>query len=377
MILKTDCRYYPGDRPCKFSKAEGFFCDNCTYYNPVKFKIIIIKLDAVGDVLRTTSIIPALKRQYPESFITWVTKQNAVPVLKNISGIDEILIYEDISTISFLQNVQYNILLNPDASPKSAALASMVDAEKCFGYYLGEQGKVLPFSQLSEEWLELGSFDELKKKNSKTYQQIIHEIAGLEYQKDPIQLVLTEDEKSFAGKFSLENNLSKFKSIIGLNTGASGRWELKQWTMNGYRDLIKQLSENKEVGILLYGGPEERQRNSSLAQEFPFVINTGNDNSLREFFALLSLSDIIVTGDTMSLHASAALGKQIICLFGPTSSAEIEDYGIIQKIIPDLDCLVCYKPECDFNPNCMQSITVDMVLSAVNKAQNLIRGKNE
>ena len=61
MILKTDCRFYVGDRPCKFSKAERIKCDNCNYYNPVRFRIIIIKFDAFGDVLRTTCLLTSLK----------------------------------------------------------------------------------------------------------------------------------------------------------------------------------------------------------------------------------------------------------------------------------------------------------------------------
>ena len=75
MILKTDCKHFPGNKPCIPSKTEGKKCDDCNYYNPVDFKILIIKLDATGDVLRTTSILPALKREYPKSHITWLTKK--------------------------------------------------------------------------------------------------------------------------------------------------------------------------------------------------------------------------------------------------------------------------------------------------------------
>jgi heptosyltransferase-2 len=82
---------------------------------------------------------------------------------------------------------------------------------------------------------------------------------------------------------------------------------------------------------------------------------------LREFFALTDLSDIMITGDTMALHAATALKKKVICFFGPTSSNEIEDYGRIKKITPDMDCLVCYKQDCDFVPNCMDLIFINMI----------------
>ncbi len=145
---------------------------------------------------------------------------------------------------------------------------------------------------------------------------------------------------------------------------------------DGYLELIKKLTPNKNIGILIYGGPEEIERNQKLKNNFPNAIDTGSQNSLREFFALLGLSDIIVTGDTLALHAATALKKQTICLFGPTSNEEIEDYDRIIKIIPDMECLVCYKQRCDFVPNCMDLITVEMVLSAIEKASRKLNKKN-
>ena len=70
-MLKLDCRFFYGDKPCIFNKTEGIVCDDCNYYSPIKMKILIVKLDAIGDVLRTTSILPPLKKEYPDSYITW------------------------------------------------------------------------------------------------------------------------------------------------------------------------------------------------------------------------------------------------------------------------------------------------------------------
>jgi heptosyltransferase-2 len=60
-----------------------------------------------------------------------------------------------------------------------------------------------------------------------------------------------------------------------------------------------------------------------------------------------------------------ALGRRTVVLFGPTSAAEIELYGLGEKVVPDMACLSCYKTSCDFVPNCMDLISTDMVTSAV------------
>ncbi len=95
------------------------------------------------------------------------------------------------------------------------------------------------------------------------------------------------------------------------------------------------------------------------------VIDSGTDNSLRTFFALLDVCDVLVTGDTMALHAITALGKPSVALFGPTSIHEIETYNRIQKIAPDMDCLCCYLMDCDKPVKCMENIQVDDVLQAL------------
>jgi ADP-heptose:LPS heptosyltransferase len=373
MILKTDCRHFPGDHPCVYNKKEGIMCDNCIYYSPVNYKIIIIKLDAVGDVLRTTSVLHAVKDKYPESHVTWLTKSTSKEIFKNNPLVDNLLFFEDSDLISRLLIEEFDLLLHPDTSPRSAAIASMVRTKKKKGYIMNHLGKIVPIDDRGIEWLEMGAFDQLKKANKKSYQQIIHEILDLDYKKGEIIINLDEKEKELRNRFYEDNHLDRYDFIVGINTGASHRWRFKQWRHEGYKELISMLGERKDTGILLYGGNEEKEMNHNLKIKFPYVLDTGSKNSLREFFALTDLSDIMITGDTMALHAATALKKKVICLFGPTSSNEIEDYGRIRKIIPDMDCLVCYKQNCDFVPNCMDSILTDTIYKSINEIMKEIK----
>lgn len=357
MILKTDCIHFPGDRPCRFNKETGQVCTDCPYYISPSKRILIIKLDAVGDVLRSTSILPALHRKYPGSEITWVTRQSAVDLFRNNPLVQHVTAFERPETLLKVMNEEYDILIHPDSNPSSGSMASLVKAKMKYGFITDSQGNVSPMDEAASGWLEMGAFDHRKKANRRSYQEILHDICGLEYQRDEIQLFLSTEEKEFRNSYIQQHNLNRFKKIIGLNTGASPRWKLKQWHQHHLEALISSFSSDSETGILLYGGPDEKERNKRLREKFPFVIDTGTENTLRQFFALLDISDIILTGDTLGLHTAAALKKQVICLFGPTSSAEIEDYGRITKVFPEMECLVCYKPECDFKPNCMDLIS--------------------
>ncbi len=375
MILKTNCKYFPGDRPCTFNKTEGVMCDDCSHYRVSAFSILIIKLDAVGDVLRTTCILHGLREQYPDSEITWVTRASAVPLFENNRLVDRVLPYESTEAVLTAAVRHFDLVINLDAARDSAVLASRVQSKQQHGYGLDSRGHVQPLNPEAVEWLEMGAFDQKKKANTRSYQDLMLDICGLRPGSKEIVLVLSEAEKQFATEFARRHSLKPGIVSLGINTGASPRWQYKQWTEEGFVALLQLIVKKTDWTVLLYGGPHEIERNARLASvDRKRVIDTGTGNTLRQFFALVSLSDVFLTGDTMALHVATALKKKVVAYFGPTSAAEIDSYdGQVLKVQSDLDCLVCYKPRCDFNPNCMNSLSPDRVFSTIETAARGLR----
>jgi heptosyltransferase-2 len=367
MILKTDCKYFPGDRPCSFNKREGIKCDVCPYYDTEQTRILIIKLEAVGDVLRTTCILHGLKEKYAKSEITWITARSALPLFENNKLVNRVFAYESAEAILHILVEEFDCVINLDSAPDSAALASAAKSKEKIGYGIDVRGHIFPFNVEALTWLEMGAFDDLKKKNARSFQDLMLDMCRLKTTRKDIILDLSEEELKFAQSFAEQSGLNPLSFKIGMNTGASGRWQFKQWTIEGFEKLIKLLMEQTTATVLLYGGPLERERNEYLSGLHPTrILNTGAHNSLRQFFSLVTLSDLFLTGDTLALHVATALKKKTIALFGPTSAAEIDSYnGQIVKVQAELDCLVCYKQRCDFNPNCMNSITPEQLFSLI------------
>ncbi len=74
-----DCKRFTGYKPCY--PDHNCWEDGCKDKIDEGKKILIINLDAMGDVLMTTAQLPAIKRKYPVSTITWITLKNAAPLL--------------------------------------------------------------------------------------------------------------------------------------------------------------------------------------------------------------------------------------------------------------------------------------------------------
>jgi heptosyltransferase-2 len=214
----------------------------------------------------------------------------------------------------------------------------------------------------------MGVFDDLKRANLKTYQDIMCSILGLPSQSTQYVLTLTEREKQ-AGRDHLSAlGLDRNKTILGIHTGGGGRWRLKQWHEEGFIALLQQLVQvlGPNTQIVLFGGPLERERNHRIREKVrASLFDAGCDNEVRHFAALISCCSVVVSGDSLAMHIALAMDRRIVVFFGPTSHTEIELFGLGEKVIPNLDCLVCYKQECDYVPNCMDAISVEMVTQAI------------
>jgi heptosyltransferase-2 len=365
-VVSYDCRFFLGDRPCVWHKSEGAICQ-CTHYEPVSGCILIVKLDAMGDMLRTTCLLPDLAEAHPGAAFVWVTGPESVPLLENNPYLTEVIAYGPDSLVQLAAR-QFDRVINLDAGKTSCALATLARADVKSGFVLDSKGCVKPTCAAAETWLKMGVFDDLKKQNSRTYQEIMCAILDIPETNLRYVLHLTDEERTRAKEHLADLGVSLDKPVIGLNTGGGGRWALKQWREDAFVELIDRLHEEhgSAVQILLLGGTAEKERNQRIAPRASSpVVDTGSDNEVRHFASLVSHCDVVVSGDTLAMHIAIALGRRVVVLFGPTSAAEIELFGLGRKVVPDMECLVCYKTDCDFVPNCMQLITVDMVLDAV------------
>ncbi len=90
--IAFDCKYFLGDRPCVWHKTSGVLC-TCDHYQKVEQRLLIIKLDAMGDVLRTTALLPALADAHSGLAITWITRKESRRLLERNAYITEVFEY--------------------------------------------------------------------------------------------------------------------------------------------------------------------------------------------------------------------------------------------------------------------------------------------
>jgi ADP-heptose:LPS heptosyltransferase len=365
-FFKQDCKHFTGEKPCAPHKAEGVVCGDCPRYEPVKERVLIVKLDAAGDVLRSTSILPAFKSGNPGLAVWWVTENSSKPLLEKNPYIDVLLGIDPVLP-GLLSTVSFSRAFNFDMGRKAAAILAMANSPVKKGFGLSPEGSVIPLEKSAETWFEMGIFDTVKRANQRTYQDHLFQLGGFKYQGEKPQLILAPKEKEWAQIFAKKNKLSKFKKIVGFNIGSGGRWPMKRWRLDGFEWLARALKKRQpKTGVLLYGGPEEKELMPALVKKLKgLCLPTGTDNTLRQFASLVGLADVLVTGDTLALHVAVALQKRVVAYFGPTSDTEIDLYDSGEKVLPISPCQCYYQSQCTVKVSCMDNLKEKDMLAAV------------
>ncbi len=365
-FLKLDCRNYRGDRPCAVG-VQGVCPTQCAKHSPMGHRILIIKLGALGDVIRTAALLPGLKAAWPQSHITWVTRPGGVRTLAHHPLIDRLLAF-DAETVCALEHERFDLCLSLDKEPGPTALAMRVDARDKRGIGLSAYGTAYPLNAECGPYFALGLDDEIKfHDNRKTHQQLIYEAVGLEYRGERYHLYPAGAQQARADHVWNALGVAPGEVVVGLNTGAGHVFANKNWPPDRFVALAQRLIAQNGWRVALLGGPDERDVNAAIATGCPGVLDTGCGHAELEFAALVRRCDVVVTGDTLAMHVAIAGDVPAVVLFGPTCPQEIDLYGRGEKMVTSLSCAPCYFRRCDMSPNCMEDIAVERVLVAVQR----------
>lgn len=362
-----DCKHFNGYKPC----FPGTNClEQCVEHDPIGKTILIVNLDAMGNVLVTTSLLPALKRAYPRSSISWITLKNAAPLLRFNPYLDRVYVWEPEAWL-ILQQMKFDLVLNVDKSRHACAFAMTLAAERKLGFGLNQNGVIIPLNPEALENYQLGLDDHLKfRVNQKTVAQLQCEQFGLDYRRDPYTLVLSEEEQQYCAEYRQAHGLAAPAFVVGFNTGCSELFPNKKMTVEQHVTLIEQLSAIPGIKLVLVGGPEDTIRNAEIARRVGSkVLNTPTTEGVRRGLCYIHCCDLVISGDSFGMHAAIGLGKEVIVWFGLSTWTEIDlfDRGI--KLIPEgLSCAPCWKRECPYNLECISMIDLGAIVRRVRTA---------
>lgn len=341
-------------------------------------EILILKTAALGDVLRTTSILPGLRGAHPAARITWLTAPGAVdlvrthPLVARVVPLDVKRASDVERAGAELATTAWDWVISLDDEEPLCALATRLAPRRLSGAHHAANGARAYTSDVAP-WFDMGLLsvhgkqraDELKVANTKSHPRIYADMLGIAMARP--ELHLPPQAREFGERFAEREGLDRRRPVIGLNTGAGGRWTSKQLSPERTVDLARALhARHPGAAFVVFGGDAEEERNRAIlgglerAGLTRTAVDAGCKNALLDFAALVGRCDVLVTSDSLALHVAIALRVRTVAFFAPTSAAEIELFGLGEKVVSTASDYCSYRADADNS-----SITTERLADAV------------
>ena len=374
-MAETHCRHFNGYKPCGKNKDCN---SSCPSRDIPEQRVLVIALEAMGSVLRATSILPALKRKYPKAHVTWLTKKPSQELLKHNPFIDRIVTL-DHEGILKLQALEWDVVYSLDKGMQVGGILNTLKYDELFGFRVDNRsGAILPATPHAKELWELGLDDERKFfVNKKAETQLLVEALNLgPFQRDPYVLQLSEEEQVTA-RLRRKQWAPMGQTIVGFNTGCSPTITYKKLPVEIHRSLIESLVKDKNIRVVLLGGPEDTERNFHIAQGLPSVLLSSTERGLRDGICSVEACDVVVSGDSLGMHMAIALNKWVVAWFGPTCIQEIDLYDYGKKVQTTAPCSPCWKRSCQKQPMCYDLVSQEELLAGIHQGIQCITSSSK
>lgn len=359
------CRHFSGYKPCHLNSVCD---DSCPSLQRIRENILIIHLGALGAVVRSTSLLAAMKRKHPQARIFWVTEAPAAPLLENHPQIDHVLIAR-MESLWPLQALEFSAAYVIDKSLQAVGIMKTLKTQKIFGFTADPlSGAILPATPAAERLWRLGLDDHEKFfVNQRPETELMIEALELgTFQRDPYHLPLQSEEILEVQQRRQQWSHDFRHLVVGLNTGCSSVIPYKKLSVEFQRRICQHLSTDPRLKVVLLGGQEDTERNTAIAQGLP-VIQSSTQRGLRDGLVSVAACDVVITGDSLGMHMAISQKKWVVAWFGPTCAQEIDLYGRGVKLQSQAACSPCWKRSCQKPLMCYDQVDLRDILNGVEK----------
>ena len=288
-------------------------------------KTLLIKLGALGDVVRTTPLLRRLGGR-----VTWVTARESLPLLRGLPGLERALKIDD---ARLLPRESFDLVINLDEEDAACRLATAVKARHKAGprfeggrkVYCRASAPLFDRSLISR--LGRRRADALKLRGRLSYQQMAFRACGLRFRGEEPLLP--------------PRPAARASRLIGLETRVGERWPAKAW--DGWEEVAAALTARGWQVRRLTPRP-----------------------TIARYLKDIEECAVVASGDTLAMHAALALGKPTVALFLVTSPAEIHGYGRLTKLVHPQLSRHFYRT--DRVPGLSGGIAAERVVAAVARA---------
>jgi lipopolysaccharide heptosyltransferase II len=352
--------------------------------DPAVRRILVIRLDLIGDVVLSLPAVRALHRAYPQAEIDFLAQPSSAPILAGQPYIAHVLTPDAnfwrqpaalwkraerdaaLALLLRLRVPRYDLCVSISGD-RASILARLSGARRRVGYareaYRGLLNDPVPGGRYT-----------IRRHEVEYVRELARAAGGRDAEADlPELCVLHAAAATAAALLAEQGPDSPYGPLIALHAGARNGLA-KRWPTTAWAALAGLLVTRLGARVLLVGAPSDGEVAGAVVRAARVAVaNLTGRTTLPELAALLARCDLLVSGDSGPLHIACAVGTAVVGLYGPTDPEISGPLGRRAVVLRQpLWCAPCYDAsavaDCRFgNPVCMKTLPPEAVLAAARR----------
>ncbi len=298
--------------------------------------LLVVRLGAVGDVVRTLPAVRLLRRTWPSARLGWAVEPAGASLIAGHPDVDEIIVLKrrelaaagrrlDLGAYSLAGGfVRALRALGPELSIdfqgnfKSGVVARLSGASVRVGYERAQ----------SREWSHVFAnvrfvLDEPRVSRVMRAAALAR-AAGADDGPLEASLALSPGERA-EGRERLGRLVAR-RPVVSLAPFSSARQSWKRYPLDGWAEVSSGLARDG-AGVLVLCGPGEEDEARALCRRAGDGVVSSGPIGLRPLAALIAATDLFVGGDTGPMHIAWSCGVPCIAVYGPTDPVINAPFG--------------------------------------------------
>ncbi len=343
-------------------------------------RILVIRLDLLGDLMLSVPAIRAVRRRWPRAELTALVLPYTAPLLDHFPEVDRVITFDPNrlrpSGTPWLPAVWadlFRLIRQLRALEFDLALALYGPWAGLLAYFSGARFRVGYGAESHPNFfhLALPGRRYLERRHEAEYTLAVAAAVGAaggpgDYWVRP----LPEAEARLGTKLGALG-VPPGIPLVGVQAGASNGWA-KQWYPEKWAAAADEIARRRGAGVVLTGTAREWPLAEAVQAGLKVPAwNLAGKTDILELVALLARFELFLSGDTGPMHLATALGVPTVAVHGPTDPVLSGPWppgrGVVVRL--DLPCSPCYDltdaAVCPLSHhNCLRRLGPEAVVAA-------------
>jgi lipopolysaccharide heptosyltransferase II len=332
------------------------------------YKILIIRLSSIGDIILTTPLLRSIRKTYPNASITYITKKQYASLLADSPYINKLIAFDKSEGFRGLRKIKRNLrsqhfdaFLDIHKNWRSRFLRLGLGAKLITTYpkYIIRRAFLVRF--------KINLYKDIRPVYLRYFEAVRK--LGVQYDGEGSEIHFPEAAAEKVTGILSSHGYKAGTPLVVICPGAT--YFNKKWLADGFVKTARHLMNERSTFIIIHGGSDDKDQCENIAVDIgQGAFSLAGTLSLPESAALLKLSNLVIANDSGLLHLAQSQKRPVVGIYGPTTR-ELGFFPIEQNstvVETSLPCRPCTPKGLNYCPKghfkCMNDITQEMVIEA-------------